>query len=198
MGCHVLLQGIFPTQGLNLGLLHCRQILYRLSYKGSPLCFQVYCIWYLLPHDTNKLLTSWLYLHKSKRSVNFECSYIWKSCFKTKGYSLAVGSEKNLCITFYWEEMIKAKCRGMCSVQGTQWGYKSAPRAGECETLQPGSRQETGDPLQKVDKVLNEGAVHRGDGLKIEGNKSPWCWERLKAGRRRGRQRIRRLDGIPD
>ena len=30
-----LLQGIFPTQGLNLGLLHCRQILNRLSYKGS-------------------------------------------------------------------------------------------------------------------------------------------------------------------
>ena len=24
--CHALLQGIFPTQGLNLGLLHCRQI----------------------------------------------------------------------------------------------------------------------------------------------------------------------------
>ena len=29
-------RGSFPTQGLNPGLLHCRQILYRLSYKGSP------------------------------------------------------------------------------------------------------------------------------------------------------------------
>ena len=27
---------IFPTQGLNPGLLHCRQILYCLSYQGSP------------------------------------------------------------------------------------------------------------------------------------------------------------------
>ena len=27
VGCHVLLQGIFPTQGLNPGLPHCRQIL---------------------------------------------------------------------------------------------------------------------------------------------------------------------------
>ena len=36
MGCHFLLQRIFLTQGLNLGLLHCRQILYLLSYKGSP------------------------------------------------------------------------------------------------------------------------------------------------------------------
>ena len=35
-GCHSLLQGIFPTQKLNLGLLHCRQILYQLSYQGSP------------------------------------------------------------------------------------------------------------------------------------------------------------------
>ena len=31
-----LLQGIFPTQGLNTGLQHCRQILYQLSHKGSP------------------------------------------------------------------------------------------------------------------------------------------------------------------
>ena len=31
-----LLQGIFPTQGLNPGLLHCRRILYQLSHKGSP------------------------------------------------------------------------------------------------------------------------------------------------------------------
>ena len=30
-----LLQGIFPTQGSNPGLLHCRQILYQLSHKGS-------------------------------------------------------------------------------------------------------------------------------------------------------------------
>ena len=31
-----LLQGIFLTQKLNQGLLHCRQILYQLSYKGRP------------------------------------------------------------------------------------------------------------------------------------------------------------------
>ena len=30
-----LLQGIFPTQGLNPGLLHCRWVLYQLSHKGS-------------------------------------------------------------------------------------------------------------------------------------------------------------------
>ena len=31
VGCHALLQGIFSTQGWNPGLLHCRQILHRLS-----------------------------------------------------------------------------------------------------------------------------------------------------------------------
>ena len=35
VGCHFLLQGIFPTQELNSGPLHCRQILYQLSYEGS-------------------------------------------------------------------------------------------------------------------------------------------------------------------
>ena len=36
MGCHALLQGSFLTHGSNLGLLHCRQILYHLSHQGSP------------------------------------------------------------------------------------------------------------------------------------------------------------------
>ena len=36
VGCHSLLQGIFRTQGSNLGLSHCRQILYHLSHQGSP------------------------------------------------------------------------------------------------------------------------------------------------------------------
>ena len=31
-----LLQAIFPTQGSNPGLLHCRQIVYQLRHKGSP------------------------------------------------------------------------------------------------------------------------------------------------------------------
>ena len=37
VGCHFLLQGIFPIQGLNPGLPHCRQMLYGLSHQESPL-----------------------------------------------------------------------------------------------------------------------------------------------------------------
>ena len=36
VGFHALRQGIFPTQGSNLGLPHCRRILYQLSHQGSP------------------------------------------------------------------------------------------------------------------------------------------------------------------
>ena len=36
VGCHALLQQIFPIQGLNLGLSHCRWILHHLSHQGSP------------------------------------------------------------------------------------------------------------------------------------------------------------------
>ena len=36
VGSLSLLQGIFPTQGLNSGLPYCRQILYQLSHKGNP------------------------------------------------------------------------------------------------------------------------------------------------------------------
>jgi len=36
VGSLSLLQGVFLTQESNCGLLHCRQILYHLSYQGSP------------------------------------------------------------------------------------------------------------------------------------------------------------------
>ena len=52
VGCHALLQGIFLTQGSNLGLPRCRQILYSLSHQFilkcklncSPLCICVVII----------------------------------------------------------------------------------------------------------------------------------------------------------
>ena len=39
VGCYFLLQGIFLTQGSNLGLPHCTQILYHLSYLGSLILY---------------------------------------------------------------------------------------------------------------------------------------------------------------
>jgi len=47
VGSLSLLQGIFPTQGLNPGLPHCRRILYQLSHKGSKL---IMVIWITFAH----------------------------------------------------------------------------------------------------------------------------------------------------
>ena len=43
VGCHAILQGIFPNQGSNPGLLHYRWILYHLSHQGSPYVFIKEC-----------------------------------------------------------------------------------------------------------------------------------------------------------
>ena len=42
--CHFLLQGIFPTQETNPGLLHWRQTLYCLSHQESPLLYIILLI----------------------------------------------------------------------------------------------------------------------------------------------------------
>ena len=55
VGCHSLLQGIFLTHGSNQGLLHCRQILYHLSHKGSPII-------HILIHSLIQLLTQQLFI----------------------------------------------------------------------------------------------------------------------------------------
>ena len=49
VGCwHFHLQRIFSTQGLNPGVLHCRQILYHLSHQGSPLTLNPFSFFYSL------------------------------------------------------------------------------------------------------------------------------------------------------
>ena len=53
---HTLLQGIVPTQGGKSGLLHCRQILYRLSHQGSPFTHISVCMIYAA-HNQNQMPT---------------------------------------------------------------------------------------------------------------------------------------------
>jgi len=56
VGCRFLLQVIFLTQGSNLGLQDCRQILYHLSHHGSPIL--------LMRHNKCSVNISWLTLFK--------------------------------------------------------------------------------------------------------------------------------------
>ena len=57
VGSLSLLQGVFPTQGSNPGLLHCRRILYQLSYERSPFSDQSapYKIYSFIPLITTLL-----------------------------------------------------------------------------------------------------------------------------------------------
>ena len=78
MGCHFLLQGIFMTQGLNLGLLHCRWILYSLSHQGIPRYIYTYFIYiYIYTHKS-----TYLYLIKYTHIwiLNSKCA--WNSCLQ--------------------------------------------------------------------------------------------------------------------
>ena len=48
VGSFSLLQGIFPTQGLNPSLPHCRQTLYCLSHQGCSVSKNLQKIWFLV------------------------------------------------------------------------------------------------------------------------------------------------------
>ena len=52
VGGRSLLQGIFPAQGLNPGLLYCRRILYQLSQQGSPRMLE----WVVYPFSSGSSL----------------------------------------------------------------------------------------------------------------------------------------------
>ena len=88
VGCHALLQGIFPTQGLSPSLPHCRQILCWLSHQGSPRILEwgslsllreifpiqklnqglLHCtqILYQLSYQAPNIWVSWLYSSQKK------------------------------------------------------------------------------------------------------------------------------------
>ena len=58
-----LLQGIFPTQGSNMGLLHCKQILCHLSHQGNTVQSLVTQSWLTA--------TSWTLAHQAPLSMEF-------------------------------------------------------------------------------------------------------------------------------
>ena len=65
--CHVLLQGIFPTQGSNPDLPHRRQTVYRLSHQGSP-----------------RLLCPWDF---PGTSTGVDCHFLLQGIFPTQGWN---------------------------------------------------------------------------------------------------------------
>ena len=73
VGSLSLLQGVFPTQESNQGLLHCKEILYQLSHQGSP-SISVY-------------ITNLAYLTNLVRVIIFLwfCCSVISDCFRPHG-----------------------------------------------------------------------------------------------------------------
>ena len=130
VGSLFFVQGIFPTQGLNPGLLHCKQILYQLSHKGSPkIVGWVYCSSFRGPSQpgnwtgvsciTHRFFTKWA-IRKAQTINQFQmqatpqlssravtwCSGWWRGFFSAvpSGLGIGRGAWKNLlvCKTLYW------------------------------------------------------------------------------------------------
>ena len=107
VGCHSLLQRIFPTQRWNPGLLHCRQIIYRLSHQGRV--------------DVVLLLAKYLinfYLYfSSKISVSvtgiFKVSCYWFSNFAVFNVNLGgmKPSKIRSLLSYKW---LDRECLNMC------------------------------------------------------------------------------------
>ena len=79
VGSLSLLQGLIPTQESNWGLLHCRWILYQLSYQGSPshLCLRVNKAFILYIN-----VTEWFYFaFNDKTSRKCALNFIWVIIF---------------------------------------------------------------------------------------------------------------------
>ena len=76
VGSLSLLQGIFPTQGLNPDLLHCRQILYQLNHKDWT---QVSC-------TAGGLFTNW-----AIREVQIHDYHEWIKCYNKRPKLLREG-----------------------------------------------------------------------------------------------------------
>ena len=94
VGCHFLLQGIFPTQGSNWGLPHCRQMLYHLSHQGSLGDQPWQHIKKQRHYLTNKCLISQSYDFSSSHVLMWELDY--KESWAPKSWFWTVVLEKTL------------------------------------------------------------------------------------------------------
>ena len=88
MGSLSLLQGVFPTQGLNLGLPHCRWILYQLSHQGNPLKALARLL-IMMAKNPGSLAPIWLALHHMWRPLKVKMTFQIRAELRALSFSLA-------------------------------------------------------------------------------------------------------------
>ena len=81
VGCHFLLQGIFPTQWSNLHLLHWQWILYHLSHQENSPSYE--CVTYFTPEGLRRNILSIVEISKPRF-----CGFCWFVFWSTELYSL--------------------------------------------------------------------------------------------------------------
>ena len=116
MGCHALLQGIFPTHGLNLGLLCCRQIRYHLSHQGSPvITLAAWDVNFLWNWDVTWCENKWTDIEgvvHSNPVFPGECPTSWTSSQQESGLSTYWNKELSIHLSMVkafslcWEEIL--------------------------------------------------------------------------------------------
>ena len=123
LGCHFLLQGIFPTQGSNPGLLHCRQTLYRLSHQGSQRKYLFLCQrkrWYS-KKDPVQL--------KINKKINKQHNNIRSKSLKLLSVTLYLCAQQLSCVQLFaipWT---------VCSLPGSSVHVISQARILECVAI---------------------------------------------------------------
>ena len=91
VSCHALFQEIFPTQGSNPGLPHCRQTLYCLSYQGSPGGVQIFA-------------TLCTVAHQAPVSIGFSRREYWRGLPSTPpGVFSTQGLNQSLLCPLHWQ-----------------------------------------------------------------------------------------------
>ena len=134
MGSCSLLQVIFPIQGSNPGLPHCRQILYHLSHQGSPKCQTRGEIKYLF------LITNHSVIESVPRGlVELLCGvgFIFKKLIKTNIQSYTCNSSTVSSPVVYQHRevylMLLLFSRwGWEAAKGLPWVFTSVPAFSSC------------------------------------------------------------------
>ena len=176
MGCHSLLQEIFLTQGLNPGLLHCRWILYHLSHQRS-LIMHCYHLKSPLSHSLLKSrdITLPTKVHLVKAMVFPVVMYGCESWTLKKAEHQRIDAFERQC----WKRLPRVPWTARRSNQSIL--KEISPEYSLERLMLKLKLQYFGHLMRRTDSFEKTPMLG-----KIEGR------------RRRGHQRMRRLDGITD
>ena len=124
VGYHALLQGIFPTQGLNSGLPHCEWILYHLSHQGSPRI--LVCVAYPVSKGSSGLELNQGFLHC--RQILYQLSYQgspnWGQRLEKPYQLIPISSTKNRADVGSRASVVMSCLLGLVSTLSVQGGHR--------------------------------------------------------------------------